>query len=207
MAEVAPKDRCGATCRDGTKCRDRKGKGTDHVGVGRCYKHGGKSPGAPKGNKNALTTGEYETLHVSALPEQEASLYTRLDAGARAQAEGEIRLLSIREHRILLRIEQAKAEDVDGFRTTSMTVTKGWNVKGKVDFAVVERTSLDAHIMALEDALTRVQVAKTRWVDQLRATLRENPPDSGGLDAIVDVLDRSAKEIARAREAEGRSGT
>mgnify|MGYP000560232516 CR=1 FL=1 len=48
---------CNAKTRGGTPCRQRAGWGTDHVGSGRCKLHGGKSPGAPKGNQNALKTG------------------------------------------------------------------------------------------------------------------------------------------------------
>jgi len=40
---------CGATA----------GKGTDHVGEGRCSHHGGSSDGAPEDNTNAVTHGAY----------------------------------------------------------------------------------------------------------------------------------------------------
>ena len=50
---------CGAKNRKGTPCRLRAGWGTNHVGYGRCKLHGGLSPGAPKGNKNALKHGYY----------------------------------------------------------------------------------------------------------------------------------------------------
>jgi hypothetical protein len=35
-------------------CGARAGKGTDHVGEGRCSNHGGDSSGAPEGNDNAV---------------------------------------------------------------------------------------------------------------------------------------------------------
>jgi len=38
-------------------CRAHPGKGTDHVGEGRCKLHGGASTGAPKNNGNAETHG------------------------------------------------------------------------------------------------------------------------------------------------------
>jgi len=50
---------CRAKNRKGKPCRLRAGWGTNHVGYGRCKLHGGKSPGAPKGNKNALKHGKY----------------------------------------------------------------------------------------------------------------------------------------------------
>lgn len=51
-AHVAP--RCGAKTRMGTPCRSPAVKGKH-----RCRMHGGTSPGAPKGNRNALKHGRY----------------------------------------------------------------------------------------------------------------------------------------------------
>jgi len=45
--------RCGAKTRRGTSCR------CPAMANGRCRLHGGKSTGAPKGNKNALKSGEH----------------------------------------------------------------------------------------------------------------------------------------------------
>ena len=46
--------RCGAKTRSGTPCQSPTMKGKQ-----RCRMHGGNSPGAPKGNKNALKNGFY----------------------------------------------------------------------------------------------------------------------------------------------------
>lgn len=197
-----PSTKCRRLNRKGLPCGNPKGHGTDHPGTGACSNHGGSSAGAPKGNKNALATGEYETIHVSALTEAERGLYESLDVQPRAQVEGQIRLLSVREHRILLRIKRIEEDDVDGFGISSVTTHNGWNVKGKVDFSVVERTTTLDTVQRLEDALTRVQAQKLKAVDQLRAILKENPPDSGGLDAIVQAINRSAQKIAAEKEAD-----
>jgi len=45
--------RCGAKTRIETYCR------SPAMANGRCRMHGGASPGAPKGNKNALRHGRY----------------------------------------------------------------------------------------------------------------------------------------------------
>ena len=45
--------RCGARTRRGTPCQSPAMKN------GRCRMHGGPSPGAPKGNKNAYKHGRY----------------------------------------------------------------------------------------------------------------------------------------------------
>jgi uncharacterized protein YjcR len=44
---------CGARNRKGQPCRRRPMRN------GRCHLHGGKSPGPPKGNRNALKHGYY----------------------------------------------------------------------------------------------------------------------------------------------------
>jgi hypothetical protein len=45
--------RCGARTRGGSRCQ------SPAMPNGRCRMHGGTSPGAPKGNKNALKHGRY----------------------------------------------------------------------------------------------------------------------------------------------------
>ena len=45
--------RCGAKTRSGKPCR------SPAMANGRCRMHGGPSPGAPKGNKNAFKHGRY----------------------------------------------------------------------------------------------------------------------------------------------------
>ena len=45
--------RCGAQTRSGSSCR------SPAMRNGRCRMHGGKSTGAPKGNKNAFRHGNY----------------------------------------------------------------------------------------------------------------------------------------------------
>lgn len=46
MIDVAlDRDHCPRIKADGKQCRNRAGKGTDHVGVGYCDRHGGNTPG------------------------------------------------------------------------------------------------------------------------------------------------------------------
>ena len=45
--------RCGAKTRGGNPCR------SPAMANGRCRMHGGSSPGAPRGNKNAVKHGRY----------------------------------------------------------------------------------------------------------------------------------------------------
>jgi uncharacterized protein YjcR len=199
---TTPAPLCGGLTRAGNPCTQWPGWGTDHVGHGKCKLHGGKSPGAPKGNKNALVTGEHEELYYSALQPEEQNLYDRIEPTPYEECIREMKLTSIRIHRVLIKIRRQEESSEDGLGVSSITTHDGWNVKGKVDFTVEERnTTLDT-IMRLEEALTRLQSLKAKFIDQLRGILKENPPSSGGLDAIVDAIDRSAKEIAAQKERE-----
>ena len=51
--------RCGARTRSGTPCQ------SPAMANGRCRMHGGKSPGAPRGNSNALRHGLYSAKAIS----------------------------------------------------------------------------------------------------------------------------------------------
>ncbi len=74
--------RCGARTRAGSRCR------SPAMPNGRCRLHGGLSPGAPKGNKNAFKHGRYsaETL---ARRREVAALIRAMRTLARASEEGE----------------------------------------------------------------------------------------------------------------------
>ena len=51
--------RCGARTRSETACR------SPAMANGRCRMHGGKSPGAPQGNSNALKHGRYSAAAIA----------------------------------------------------------------------------------------------------------------------------------------------
>ena len=51
--------RCGARTRRGTPCR------SPAMANGRCRMHGGNSPGAPRGNSNALKHGRYSAAAIA----------------------------------------------------------------------------------------------------------------------------------------------
>ena len=51
--------RCGASTRRGSACR------SPAMPNGRCRMHGGKSPGPPKGNRNAWKHGLYSTEAIA----------------------------------------------------------------------------------------------------------------------------------------------
>lgn len=119
--------------------------------------HGGTGP---PGNKNAVTTGEFETLLFDCLEPEERRLAQSVPKDKEQLLLQEIQLLTVRERRMLKRIENLKQADF-----TTVKKKKGTE-KGK-------RTDLDedhatlGQIQNIEDALTRVQARKQAAIDSL----------------------------------------
>ncbi len=59
LLDMQNAQRCGAKTRRGTPCQ------APAMPNGRCRMHGGKSPGAPKGNRNAWKHGHYSAEAVA----------------------------------------------------------------------------------------------------------------------------------------------
>ncbi len=68
----------------------------------------GNDGGAPKENKNAVKTGEFETLFFDALEEDEKKLISMVQLDKEQLLLQEIQLLAVRERRMLKRIEDIK---------------------------------------------------------------------------------------------------
>lgn len=151
---------CGAKTKRGTPCKRPAGWGTNHVGEGRCKLHGGASTGPKnqKGNKNALTTGEYESIIYDVLGEEEKALYHQINLDRLAQTNNEIKLTEIRLRRMMLRIKEL--QDKDYIITNHK---KGIEKDAKVDVAEAENALLQ--IQNIEEAITRVQGHKARLID------------------------------------------
>lgn len=55
---------CGSRKRLGGVCRNTAGKGTDHVGFGHCWLHGGRSPGGTRMAQREAAYAAARTLHL-----------------------------------------------------------------------------------------------------------------------------------------------
>lgn len=97
---------CGAKNRKGTPCQRKPLKN------GRCSSHGGKSTGPRDkekhsqsllGNKNALKTGEFESISYDALTEEEKELYEIVSTDPVKQVNGRLKIIEIRTLRIMKR--------------------------------------------------------------------------------------------------------
>ncbi|QIB26087.1 phage terminase small subunit [Caloranaerobacter azorensis] len=133
---------------------------------------GNSGGGAPKGNKNAVTTGEFERLFFSDLTNEEKELINSIEYDKKILLQHEIALLTVREKRILQRIEEAKnktgglsIKDV----TTRKTEITGNLLSGKQkqNETITHALSTFELISRLEEALTRIQSKKIKCIDSL----------------------------------------
>lgn len=122
--------------------------------------------GAPAGNKNAVKTGEFEALFFDVLEEDERRLISMVQLDKEQLLLQEIQLLTVRERRMLKRIEDLKntADNQKEEKAVGMTAVK---FKSSTEEDTVEYIGTLSQIQAIEDALTRVQARKQKAIDSL----------------------------------------
>lgn len=128
--------------------------------------------GAPEKNKNAVTTGEFETLLFDCLDPEEQRLAQAVPEDKQKLLMQEIQLLTVRERRMLKRIEllrnAADEENKGIIGETGMTAVghkEGIEKDKKTD--LLEYRGKLGQIQNIEDALTRVQARKQAAIDAL----------------------------------------
>ncbi|GKU79872.1 phage terminase small subunit [Paenibacillus sp. L3-i20] len=180
---------------------DDKGNVTKRKGAPKGNKNAvGNNGGAPKGNKNAIgnsggtggpfgnkkavRTGEFESIWVDTLDDLERELVDGISTDPVQQTDESIRLLTIRERRMLQRINrltegltESERRVLQQLRTkkeaypvhderTGLTKTVATTKEELVTVEVAETTfrAVD-DILRIEEALTRVQAQKIRAID------------------------------------------
>ncbi|HFE9852455.1 TPA: phage terminase small subunit [Enterococcus faecalis] len=141
----------------------------------------------PVGNKNAIKTGEYETIFSDLLSDEEKDIYSTLNDDPFFILDEEIRILKVRQYRMLKRIKEAEAglndEEVERLQQLRK-VKEPPVIDGKVvtvkrevlkDVQVTRKTfrKLD-DILAIEDALTRVSNQLIKAIKQQKELLSTN---------------------------------
>lgn len=161
----------------------------------------------PVGNKNALKTGEYETIFFETLSDEEKDIYSSLDDDPSFVLSEEIRLLKIRQLRMMKRIKEAESglndEEVDRLQQMRKIKTpiekdgKKLEIKREVmqDVQVSRKTyrKID-DILSIEDALTRISNQLTKAIKQLNALATEESRNkvynnqANKLEVEIDML-------------------
>lgn len=139
-------------CNPKEKVATKKKKGA-HIG--------NKNATGPPGNKNAVTTGEFENIFFDTLEKDELNLIKSIELEKRKLLEQEIQLLTVRERRMLKRIEDLKHSQ----EVVIDTETHG--TQGDSEVSLVNYESKLNKIQNIEEALTRVQDKKQKAIDTL----------------------------------------
>lgn len=149
MTRNADKKQCTAKNRFGEQCKNwaRPGKN-----VCRCHGAGG---GAPKGNKNAVSTGEHENIFSKFLDEYEKKIFSDNAEETDEMLLHELKLITIREMRLLKRIDAIKDQEFLTIKKRSEQVNKDSKVTEEEKLALVCEQAID-------DALTRVRLISSR---------------------------------------------
>ena len=166
--------------------------------------------GAPKQNKNAVTTGEFETLFFDCLDSEEKELIEQIILDKNQLLLQEIQLLTVRERRMLKRIEALKKTDDEqneNGKEQGMTAVKyKTGTEKDKDTDLFEYAGILGQIQNIENALTRVQASKQRAIDSLHrygyddARLKlelkkyDSSDDEIEDDGFIDALNGKASE-------------
>ncbi|EMF0457146.1 phage terminase small subunit [Enterococcus hirae] len=134
----------------------------------------------PVGNKNALKTGEYETIFFETLSDEEKDIYSSLNDDPSLVLSEEIRLLKIRQLRMMKRIQQAEAglndeeiERLQQLRKIKTPIEKdGRKLEIKRDVMQDVQVSRKTHrkiddILSIEDSLTRISNQLAKAIKQI----------------------------------------
>ena len=132
----------------------------------------GKKHGAPKGSKYGLVTGEYETITMDNLTDDEREFIKKIRMDKIQILQDELVILSVRERRMLRRIEELlnSPKGMNIQRITSREVTSrrrnGEVVSSTLDTSK-EVEPVTNTIQRIEEGLTRVQARRQALADQI----------------------------------------
>lgn len=134
----------------------------------------------PKRNKNALKTGEYETIFYETLSDEEKDIYSNLNNDPSFVLSEEIRLLKIRQLRMMKRIKQAESglneeeiERLQQLRKIKTPIEKdGRKLEIKREVMQDVQVSRKIHrkiddILSIEDSLTRISNQLAKAIKQM----------------------------------------
>ncbi|HHK0761681.1 TPA: phage terminase small subunit [Enterococcus hirae] len=175
--EVLQKDECSTA---NNHCSTTN-KGGAPIGNQNAIGNKGNSRASPPvGNKNALKTGEYETIFYETLSDEEKDIYSNLNNDPSFVLSEEIRLLKIRQLRMMKRIQKAEAglndeeiERLQQLRKIKTPIEKdGRKLEIKREVMQDVQVSRKTHrkiddILSIEDSLTRISNQLAKAIKQM----------------------------------------
>jgi uncharacterized protein YjcR len=160
---------------------------------GRCRNHGGHNQGAP-GNKNAVTHGRYEQILFSVFNDEEIEMWESQKADVMSNLIITLKVISIREFRMMKRIEALK--DAGDFTIVEKSREHGMGEKGDKDMKTVKKLATLGQIQTIEAELTKVQEKKARMLEfQHKLETASGKSDVPNFDRYMQALAKSAAEV------------
>lgn len=154
---------------------------------------GNRGGHAPPRNTNAVVTGEYQTIWLDMIDDTEKKLINAIDTDPIAQLDEDIRLLTLRERRMLKNLNDLREQDgiletkkEYGLIKTPKIVNLIDEKTGKTERIKTEEREMalvgieENHkllidkILRVEEALTRVQTAKTKAIESKHKIISDN---------------------------------
>ena len=169
----------------------------------------GNKGGAPPANQNAVTHGGYAAILFDTLDETEHSMINQMQPNEEQLLVDEINLLTVRERRIMQRIQEYQTAPVAISSTVRTEHKRAFDspedeqlynerIQEKIDAKerlpgreYTTHTTTEASysiVLKLEEALTRCQAQKQRAIDSLYK-LREERRANNQAQDIEDLLD------------------
>lgn len=130
---------------------------------------GGKPP---RGNKNGVVTGQFESILLDTLTDEERSMVRFIQLNKLLVLREELMLLTIRERRMMQRIADLQKKSPTGMGVVKMTKSEGikptrYGEPFNESESVTEIMPVLHTIQRIEEALTKVQARKQLVVDQI----------------------------------------
>ncbi|MBL1228149.1 small subunit of terminase [Enterococcus sp. BWB1-3] len=171
-------DECSTTKKVGAPPGNQNAKGNK----------GNSRASPPIGNKNAVKTGEHETIFFDMLSEDERNIYSTMSDDPFFVLSEEIKILKIRQRRMMKRISDAekglnqKEQQILYELRDRREVVEGKGKQVEISIPELQMTEMKEKtfrkindILSIEEALTRISNQLTRSVKQLQeALLYEN---------------------------------
>lgn len=177
----------------------------------------GNNGGPPVGNKNAVTTGKYERIWYDCLDEDEQALCENLNTDELIQVNSEIELITLRERRMMKRIQEysAKVEDIETRTTNTMSIRRERNkvydeATGQMKDSIIAemipkeivqtKKSLLDKILKIENHLTDIQAKKAKLIELKHKIMQTKGPeddenDTNGEDSFKTALMGQTAEV------------
>jgi len=169
---------------------------------------GNSGGSAPPGNKNALTTGQYETIMLNQLTDDEQAIFEGVTDDPLITINTEIRQLKVRQYRITKRINVVvkgmNDNEVQTFykikeKSQSFTDDKGNQFMAKVPKSTPVQSMAQSYrkfddLLKLEDALTAVSNALQKAVKE-KAKIMNIPYDQELLQGRAELTKQQARII------------